>query len=186
MNLLDAITEANGGGAVQQLARQFGLEPQQASAAVAALVPALAGGLQRNMSSAGGLAGLVDALSGGTHERYVDNPDVLAQPTTTADGNAILGHVLGSKDRSRQVAAAAAQRTGIDASVLKKMLPLVATLVMGSLSRHTKADSGGGPDRAAGGLASMLGPLLDRDGDGSVMDDVTGMVGGFLGSRKKN
>jgi hypothetical protein len=31
----------------------------------------------------------------------------------------------------------------------------------------------------------MIGPLLDRDGDGSMIDDVAGMVGGLLGSRKR-
>jgi hypothetical protein len=44
-----------------------------------------------------------------------------------------LGHILGSKDVSRQVAAQASTRTGISELVLKQMLPAVATLAMGGV-----------------------------------------------------
>jgi hypothetical protein len=109
---------------------------------------------------------------------------VLTDPATTSDGNAILGHVFGSKDVSRQVASRASERTGIDPSILKKMLPLVAAMVMGGLSRKSGARSAD-PKTAGAGISAMLGPMLDRDGDGSMMDDVAGIVGGFLGSRQK-
>ena len=183
MDILDTVTGARNGAAMDQLAKQCGLEPQQATAAVAALMPALANGLHREMAQPSGLAGLLGALSGGRHETYLENPAKLGEPATTADGNGILGHVLGSKEASRAAAAQAGEQTGIDPAVLRQMLPLVAALVMGGLSKQAK-NSGGDPKQAAGGLASMLGPLLDRDRDGSMMDDVAGMVGGFMKSRK--
>jgi hypothetical protein len=182
MNILEAVVGAQGGGAVNQLAAQFGLDPAQAQSAVAALMPALAAGLQRNMATDQGLAGLTAALTRGNHQAYLEDPGVLAQPASTQDGNAILGHVLGSKDASRAVAAKAAQRTGIDPAVLKKMLPLVATLAMAAMSRQSKTAGGG--VAAGAGLASMLGPLLDRDRDGSIIDDVGGLLGGILGGRR--
>jgi hypothetical protein len=185
MNILDAVMNARDGAAIDQLAQQFGLKPEQASAAVAAIMPALAQGLQRNMSSPTGQSALVSALSEGRHETYLDNPDTLARPATTADGNRILGHVLGSKETSRAVAARAGEKTGIDPEVLKQILPLVAALAMGGLSRQSKAGAGTDPKTAGAGLASMIGPLLDRDGDGSMIDDVAGMVSGFVGSRKR-
>jgi hypothetical protein len=181
MNILETIAEAQGGGAVNQLAAQFGLKPEQAQSAMAALMPALAAGLQRNMATESGLSGLASALGQGSHDAYLEDPGTLSQPTTTEDGNAILGHVLGSKDVSRQVASRASQQTGIDPAILKKMLPLVAALAMGALSRQSKS-AGAAPSR--GGLASMLGSLLDRDRDGSMVDDVTGMLGGVLGGRR--
>jgi hypothetical protein len=184
MNLLESITGAGNGQAVRQLAAQFGLEPEQASAAVAALVPALAAGFQKNMSSEAGLSGLIGALAGGQHEKYLDRPDVLADPATTSDGDAILGHVFGTKDVSRQVAARASEKTGIDTSILKRMLPLIAAMAMGGLSRKSGAGTAD-PKTAGAGITSMLGPMLDRDGDGSMVDDVAGIVGGFLGGRKQ-
>src|SRR5690606_26171202 len=127
------------------------------SSALDALVPAIAAGFQKNASNEGGLSALVAALAGGQHEKYLDRPDVLADPATTADGKGILGHVFGSKDVSRQVAAKASQRTGIDASILKQMLPLVAAMAMGGLSRKSGARTN--PNAAGAGITSMLGPM---------------------------
>jgi hypothetical protein len=186
MDILETIVGAQNGAAVDQLAAQFGLRPEQASAAMSALMPALAAGFQKNMATEGGLASLVTALSSGKHQAYLDNPTTVTQPTTAADGNAILGHLFGSKEVSRQVAANAAQRTGVDASVLKKMLPILAALAMGAMARQTRTATPAGrpdPNAARGGLMSMLEPLLDRNRDGSMIDDVAGIVGGFLGGR---
>ena len=182
MNLLDLVLKAQGGGTVSQLASQFGLNEDQATSAVQNLIPALAGGLQRNISG-GGLEDLLGALTKGQHQQYLDDPSTLTTEAARADGNGILGHILGSKDVSRQVASQAATRTGISESVLKQMLPAVASLAMGALSRQTAstpsaglsglaaAASGGG-----GGILGMLTPLLDRDRDGSAVDDVLGSV----------
>jgi hypothetical protein len=61
MNLLESILNAQGGGAVSQLANQFGLNEEQTSSAIQSLVPALAGGLNRNINN-GGLDDLLGAL----------------------------------------------------------------------------------------------------------------------------
>lgn len=176
MNILETILAAQNGGAVKQMGQQLGLGDDQASRVLSALVPALAGGLQRNMQSQGGLESLMGALAGGTHTRYLDSPTSLG--AAVADGNGILGHILGSKDASRQVATRAAAQTGIDAGVLKQALPLVAAMMMGAMSRQQSSaaslSSAGAP---GGGLLSMLTPMLDQNGDGSIVDDVMGMLG---------
>jgi hypothetical protein len=76
MNILDAIVNAQDGAAVQQLGSQVGLAPDQATAALSALMPALAGGLQKNIQNQGGLESLMAALSSGNHSHYVDNPAI--------------------------------------------------------------------------------------------------------------
>lgn len=175
MNILESILAAQNGGAVKQIGQQLGLGDQQAASVVAALVPALAGGLQRNMQSSGGLESLIGALTSGQHGRFLDNPAALAG--AAAEGNGILGHILGSKDVSRQVATRAAAQTGLDSSILKQALPLVATLVMGAMARQNAGSSLSPGGMPGGGLMSMLTPLLDQDRDGSIMDDVLGMFG---------
>src|SRR5512134_3418792 len=102
MNILDAIVNARDGAAVQQLGSQVGLAPDQATAALSALMPALAGGFQRNIQSQGGVESLMAALSSGNHSQYIDNPASLADSSAVTDGNGILGHLLGSKDASRE------------------------------------------------------------------------------------
>jgi hypothetical protein len=183
MNILESIVGARDGAAVQQLASQFGLKPEQATAAIGALMPALAAGLKRDMTT--NQAGLEKALASGRHETYIDRPEVLGAPETTADGNAILGHIFGSKDVSRNVAAKAGESTGIDPAVLKQMLPLLASLAMGAMAKQKKSGSGNAAGAgSSGGLAGMLEPLLDRDGDGSIVDDIGGMLGGFLNRKR--
>ena len=59
MDMLESILNAQGGGATRQLGKQFGLDDSQVSSALSALVPALAAGFQRNMSSPQGLEGLI-------------------------------------------------------------------------------------------------------------------------------
>jgi hypothetical protein len=181
MDILETIMNAQGGAAVQQLGSQLGLGPDQTASALNALLPALAAGLQKNAGSQGGLAGLAAALASGNHQQYIDNPGTLADPSTIEDGNGILGHLFGSKEVSRQVASRAAAQTGVSSDVLKRMLPLAAALMMGAMSRKTAQGANLGAAAGGGGLASMLGPLLDSNRDGSILDDVTGMLGRFLG-----
>jgi hypothetical protein len=86
MNILDAILNAQDGAAVQQLGSQVGLGPNQATATLSTLMPALAGGLQRNMQSQGRMESLMRALSSANHGHYIDNPTSLAEeihPTTS-------------------------------------------------------------------------------------------------------
>ncbi|MGH8596548.1 MAG: DUF937 domain-containing protein, partial [Gammaproteobacteria bacterium] len=136
MNLLQTLLEAQDGQLVGQLARNFGLNQSQAGAALKQLVPLLAGGVQRNIGQAGGLDGLLGALQSGNHNRYVDDVNQLNEAATVADGNAILGHLLGSKEVSRQVASHAATNTGLNTGILKQMLPVVATMVMGAMNKQ--------------------------------------------------
>ena len=133
--IIDMLMNAAGGGAVQQIGQRFGLSPEQTGSALGQLAPALLEGLQRNTAQEGGLEALLGALSRGNHAAYVDNPETLTQPSTIEDGNSILGHILGSKDVSRAVAGRAAEQTGISSEVLKQMLPMVAAMLMGSLSK---------------------------------------------------
>lgn len=184
MNILDSIMSAGNGATVRQLGSQFGLDEAQTATALSALVPALSAGLRQNAQSPEGLNGLLGALSGGTHQRYIDDPRVLGDAGTVADGNGILSHVFGSKDVSRQVAARTAAQTGLGPEVMKRMLPLVATLVMGAMSRR-QATPGGSQVTASGGgtggLLEMLGGALDANHDGSALDDIIGTLGRTFG-----
>ena len=174
MNMFDMIQSAAGGQAVNQVSNKFGLTESQTQMALKALLPAISGGLQRNAAQPESLQGLLGALQGGSHDRYLENPDELTRPETVNDGNAILGHLLGSKQMSRQVASHASQKTGISDGILKQMLPIVAAMAMGSLSKQTKE-----PDV----MSSIMGALGGAQGGGSQGGGLADMVGSMLGGR---
>jgi hypothetical protein len=181
MNILDAIVNAQDGAAVRQLGSQFGLGPDQTTAALSALVPALAAGVQRNIQNDSGVGSLMAALSSGNHRQYIDDPSNLGHQSAVSEGNGILGHLLGSKEVSREVASRAAAQSGVSADVLKRMLPLAATLMMGAFAKQSRTGSAAasGLGGSGAGIAAMLTPLLDKNRDGSIMDDVASMIGRF-------
>jgi len=181
MDLLNMILNQGGGNSVRQLAGNFGLREDQAVSAITNLLPALGQGLARNAASSGGLESLLGALTSGGHERYLEDPSTLGHETTVQDGNGILGHILGSKEVSRSVAQQAAEKTGIGVDILKKMLPVIAAITMGTLSRQATGARGAAPSGpAGGGLTDLLGQFLDTDRDGSVLDNLLGMASKFF------
>lgn len=180
MNLLETLLQAQGGSAVKQLAGQFGVNENQAASAVSALLPALSGGLQRNLQQPGGIESLLGALSQGRHERFLEQPETLGAPETIREGNGILSHLLGSKDVSRQVASHASAQTGLGEGLMKQMLPVVASMVMGAMSKQTASQGIHNAQAAPDGILGMLTPFLDSNKDGSIADDVLGMMGNLF------
>lgn len=171
-------------GGISAIAEQLGISPQVAETGAGALLPAIVGGFNKQAKAQGGgeggLGGLVDILGslGGTG--LADN--VLGpEPTQVEKGNDVLGQIFGSKDVSRTVADHASGQTGIDPTILKKMLPLLAMLVAGYLSHQ-----GGGQQQGGGGiLGSVLGSVLggQQGGGGGILGSVLGSVLGGGGGR---
>jgi len=189
MGVLDAILGGQNGQLITQLAKGAGLDESTVQSVVNQLLPAVSKGIKSNAGSSGGLSSLVSALSAGNHQQYLDNPEKLADSAAVDEGNAILGHVFGNKDVSRNVAGHAAEATGVDSGIVKKLLPLVATAVMGALSKETTnsplaGNSGLGLNNLLGGdnsaVSSLVTSFLDADGDGDVTDDLLNMAKKFF------
>ena len=183
MNLMEAILNGQNGDLVRQMADHFQLDEGQAKSAMGSLIPALSRGIGQEAASTQGLNDLIGALGRGTHRQYIDDPASLGQEGAVLEGNGILGHIFGSKEVSREVAARASESSGVDGGILKKMLPLLASAAMGALSKNGFGDTAAvqqldsGQDSGVGGLLSSF---LDADKDGSAMDDILGMASRFL------
>ena len=189
MDLLKTILQAGNGQVLQQMAAQLGTNPAATQSALTKVLGALGQGVAKNASTPGGLEGLVKALGSGNHSSYLENPSALGQAASIADGNGILGHILGSKDASRALAGQVAGQTGVSADIVKKLLAMAAAAMMGALSQRTQGGqalasqlgtSGIGAGGQNAGLGSLLG-MLDADGDGSPVNDILGMAKKFLG-----
>jgi hypothetical protein len=182
-------------GAIGSIAQQLGVNEQVAQSGAEALLPAILGGFKKTTQAQPGglegLGGLLGSLGGGGLFDSVIGP----QATPVEKGNDVLGQIFGSKEVSRQVAGNASAQTGIDPSLLKKMLPILAMLVAGYMAKQGGAaqGEGGGLGGLLGGLLGSgqqaapasgglggLGSLLDMDGDGNPLDDIIGMAGKFV------
>jgi hypothetical protein len=179
MQLTDLLARMGG---LQSMARELGVDERQVATGADALLPAILGGFKKQAQAqpAGvdGLGGLLGQLGGGG---LLD--EVLApQPTNTAHGNDVLGQIFGSKDVSRTVARNAAAQSGLDPSLLKQMLPLLAMVVTGLMARQGGAAPAG--PGGAGGLGDVLaGALGGGGGGGGTGGGLGGLLGGLLGGQ---
>jgi hypothetical protein len=83
---------------------------------------------------------------------------------TAADAN--LGGLLGTGGGTL-AAQTLGRQMNVDSSVIQKMIPALAPLILGALTKKRDASSTG---------ISGVGSLLDADGDGSIIDDVAGFL----------
>jgi len=173
LNITDLLFDKSNADSISEFAKKFNVDNSQAKDAISSLAKSLSQGLGYHTKKESGLGGLFDALSKGKHSRYLDDPSLIGREDTTKDGNDILGHIFGNKDVSRHVAKRAAKKTGLSSSLLKKMLPVVATMVMGALS---KGMFGGSAKPQRQESTGFLTKIFDKDGDGSMVDDMLGMA----------
>jgi hypothetical protein len=193
MQITDILRQTGG---LQSMARELGISESQAASGAAALAPAILGGFKKQAQTRPdgleGLGGLLTQLGGGS---LLDNV-VGSQPTDVGSGNQVLGQIFGSKDVSRAVAQNASSQSGLDPSLLKKMLPMLAMLVAGYMAKQRGAGAAAEPSSGGGGLGSILGGLLgggggamagglgglasmlDMDRDGNPLDDILNMARG--------
>jgi hypothetical protein len=167
MQMHDAFRQMQAGSLTEELAAAFAVAPARAEAVLRAVAPEFTWCLQKNTLSRGGLADLVEALGSGHHIAYLSSGKAFADAAARADGNAILGHLLGSKDASRGLAARAARRSGVDAAKVAAMLPHLAAVTMGILAL-----------RAQPGLGEIVAqvPPLGRLGCGNPHGDLAGIL----------
>ena len=195
MSFLDLITSQLGSSGMSQLGKSIGADTEMTGHAVGAALPLLVAALGRNAGSQDGAASLHRALERDHDGSILDDVGGFFRRGDTSPGAGILKHALGG--RTSTVTSGLSQATGLDASAIAKLLPMLAPLVMGALGKQHRA-GGGGAGALAGLLASEedratqaapalkgLGGLLDQDGDGKVGDDIArigkGLLGGLFG-----
>ena len=195
--ILDLLNSDIGTSLINGVSGQSGQSKSKTSSLLTMALPMLMQAMKKNANSSEGASGLMGALQ--KHDGSIlDNVgDLFSGNNADAvsnDGGKILGHVLGN--RQGNIQNALSQKSGIDAGSVGQILKMAAPIVMGVLGkqqRQNKVDSAGGIEGLLGGLIgnktpdkdqSFLESILDADGDGSIIDDVAGMVLG--GKKNKN
>ena len=182
MSLMDQLTNAVVGQMTQQAAQKTGLDEGLAAKMMPMAMAALMGGLKKNASQPQGAEALAKALD--RHDgSLLNNISQVASNDTLADGQKILGHILGGKQAQTQQALA--KTAGVDQDQVGKLLAMAAPMVLASLGK-AKREQGLDPSALAGLIStesanaqkaapSELGGLmsfLDADGDGDFKDDI--------------
>lgn len=137
--LFDMMMKAQGGHAMEAMAKQFGLAQEQTQQAMAALMPAFSTGLKRSVTNPYDFSSLMTAAASGNYAQYFEDLNKAFSPQGIADGNNVLALIFGSKEVSRAVAAQAEQMSGIGQEIYKKMMPVVANTMMGGFFKQMAA-----------------------------------------------
>jgi hypothetical protein len=160
------------GPALQSIARQLGVSPAVAQAAIAAALPLLIKGLSHNVGQTGGAASLFSALDRNHDGSVLDDiMGFVASGHEAAGGAAILGHLFGGGQNT--VAQGLGQTTGLDAAAASKLLAMLAPLVLGQLGRE-KQSAGLDPAGLAGALMGEQQSLHEQAP--SAMDMLSGIL----------
>ncbi|RED45861.1 DUF937 domain-containing protein [Seonamhaeicola aphaedonensis] len=194
--ILDLLNSDLGKTIISGVAGQTNQPQSKTQDVLTMALPVLMQAMKRNASTPQGAEGLLGALNSKHDGSILDNLGGLfgggIDNNVLNDGDKILGHVLGNKKQN--VTNILGAKSGMDASSVAQILKIAAPIVMGLLGKQTrqqKVTNQDGIESLLGGLISGNSPqqeqsflesILDADGDGSVVDDVAGMV---LGGNKK-
>ena len=195
--ILDLLSSDLGKTIINGVSGSTGNDQNKTSSVLTMALPVLMKAMERNASTPQGAQGLMGALNSKHDGSILDNLGGLfgggVDEEVKVDGAKILGHVLGGKQQGVQQVIG--QKAGIDAGSVGDILKVAAPILMGVLGKQARQSNVSSESQLTGMLGGMLGgnesrneqsfleSILDADGDGSVIDDVAGMVLG--GSKKK-
>ncbi|MCK0157839.1 DUF937 domain-containing protein [Cellulophaga sp. F20128] len=195
--LLDLLNSPMGTQIIKGVAGQAGESEQKTAGVLSMALPLLMGAMKKNTASPEGAQGLMNALSNKHDGSILDNLGSLfgggIDSSVMNDGQGILNHVLGAKQP--QVQNALSQKSGVSADTVATILKVAAPILMGVLGKQARNEQVVEPNGIGNLLGGLLGgdnnnqqslieSFLDSDGDGSILDDVAGMILG--GNDKKS
>ena len=169
------------------------MNPNEASSPVKTAIPTILAGMTRNAQSKEGAESLNRAIESKHDGSLLEDLSGMLQGNTQElqkDGDGILGHIFGNK-RS-VVEQNISQKTGVSNDKIGPLLSTLAPIVMAYLGKEKKQSNAGAGDlnsllsgliggsqnsKSGGGIMNMISGVLDKDGDGDVMDDLVNMFG---------
>ncbi|MGB1308507.1 MAG: DUF937 domain-containing protein [Oceanihabitans sp.] len=194
--ILDLLNSDLGKTIISGVAGSTGQDENKTSGLLTMALPVLMQAMKRNAATPEGAEGLMGALKNKHNGSILDDLGGLfsggVNDEVVNDGSKILGHVLGNKQQG--VEKVLSEKSGMDSSSVGNILKVAAPILMGVLGKQTQQNNVSSPSDLGGLLGGLLGgndsqneqnfleKILDADGDGSVVDDVAGML---LGGNKK-
>ncbi len=191
MNLFDLVQSQLSDDMIDQLSNQIGGTREQTQAATNGVISTLVTALSKNAQRPGGVEALVSAVDRDHDGSILEDAmgfllgNRQPQNAKTLNGSGILEHVLGGKQESANDLLG--NLTGLNKSQIGQLMITLAPMVMAAIGKARNKD--GVSVSGVGDLLSqtvqsssnkrselgLIGKFLDKDGDGSVMDDLMGM-----------
>jgi hypothetical protein len=158
---------------IGELAGKLKLKEEVARKGVAAGLPALLHGLAANVQDAAGASSLLTALE--TKDPSLIRGKIDLGSIDVKDGKKIVKNIYGKA--APKVATRLSDAAGISGGAIKKILPLLAPIVLAFLA--SKVLGGKSKPKSTGGnvLGDILGGMLGGGG-GGLGDILGGMLGG--------
>lgn len=187
-NLSEIMQSAQGGQAIPNLAKQFGLTPEQTQAAINALLPAFSVGLQNQAQNMGSLSQIIGAMLGGQHATTFDDPNSHLNQQTMSAGNNVLGQLFGPGQATSAIAQQVSKATGVNPGILMAMMPVIASMLMSGMFKSASNQGLGGLlgqlasgafGGAAGAGAAPAGQMPGQAG-GGILGNIIGSVMGNM------
>jgi len=175
-NLIEEFIGSMGSEVSQKMSNKTNIDQGTISQLLPVIAPMILGGLKKQKDERGGQDRVDHILNKYGDPSVLGNLDGLFQQKlddNSTDPN--LGGLLGNAglDATNLLSQ---NLKGADSNMIAKLIPMLAPVILGFLTK--KRDSGTGSSGLAG--------LLDQDGDGSVLDDVAGLLLGGLGGKTKS
>ena len=168
---------------VADIASKLGADPSEVNQAIQTLVPTLLGTLQENvqaddidsthLESAVVAEGESDLLVGGVNVDQID----------TGQGNQLIASLFGGND-TNQVASALSGAGAGGGDLIKRLLPMLAPIVLAYVGKQFAAKNAGAQAQASGGgMGDILGSILGgAGGGGGAGGAANNPLGSILGS----
>jgi len=176
--LLDSIV--NNPELVESIANEVGIKTSDAGSVITYLAPLLMGAAKQNFQSSRDSGDLLRQIQDSQFADMMDAPEKAVAKGGLSDlGNIILGELTGSKENSEEVAAHVQKETGISDMIIKKILPMIAPFIIGALGKKAAPSINQQQQNSgsmSGGLENILISMIDKDHDGSFVDDMMKMA----------
>ncbi|WP_404384000.1 DUF937 domain-containing protein [Knoellia locipacati] len=158
---------------LDQLAQELGADPQEVQQAAQTALPALLGGLQANAQDPAGASSIVEALA--QHDDDLVRGGVDLGQVDRADGEKIASHIFGSNEEQVYSALGA---SGAGGGLVKRLIPILAPIVLSYLANRVLKGGGGG---LGGGATQAPADNTAQGGPGSLDSMLQDVLGGALG-----
>jgi hypothetical protein len=180
---MSAVDDILGAMPADQISQQVGASPDEVRTAAAAVLPALLGGLQANAGDPSGAGSILQALGQHDDDLLAGGADLSA--IDEQDGTAIASHIFGDQEDevvNRLGGLPAVGGSGAGGALVKKLLPILAPMVLSWLANKVLKGGGGGIGGATAGAQADTSPSLPGGGGGSTPGSLDDMLRDVLGS----